>query len=164
MYFPSLFSVVLGLGISASAQSIIDALSGQDSLSTLMTLINAQPSLVSSLSSAQNITLFAPSNDALNAFLDSDAGISAASQLDVVAALLTYHVVNGAFHSSTFTSTPIFPSTLLTNSSYTSVSGGQVVEVVAQNGGVNVFSGLKNKATVTTPVRSSKYPEKESEG
>ncbi|KAH9480841.1 Fasciclin-like arabinogalactan protein [Psilocybe cubensis] len=144
-------AVPILLGVSVSAQSIIDAVGGQAQLSMLALLLNAQPGLVSTLSSAQNITLLAPHNDAFNQFLSTPGGMQASAQLDVVAALLEYHVINGAFHSSSFTSTPVFPNTFLTNTTYTGVTGGQVVEVVAQNGAVNVFSGLKSKSTVTTP-------------
>ncbi|PPQ79245.1 hypothetical protein CVT25_002810 [Psilocybe cyanescens] len=118
MYISLALPVILC--VSVAAQSIVDAVSGQAQLSMLALLLNAQPALVSALSNAQNITLLAPHNDAFNQFLSTPGGMQASGQLDVVAALLTYHVINGAFHSSTFTSTPVFASTLLTNTTYTS--------------------------------------------
>ncbi|KDR70012.1 hypothetical protein GALMADRAFT_901100 [Galerina marginata CBS 339.88] len=143
---------LLGFAATALAQSIVDVLKGQSQLSTLVTLLNTQPDLVSTLGSATNITLLAPHNDAFTQFLNSPAGMQAATTPGAVAALLTYHVIKGTFPASAFTSTPVFVSTLLTNTSFTNVTGGQVVEGVApQGGGVNIFSGLKSKSSVTTP-------------
>ncbi|PPR07635.1 hypothetical protein CVT26_001703 [Gymnopilus dilepis] len=135
---------------SASATTLLDLLQGQSQLSNLVTLLNAQPAVVSALTSATNITLLAPHNDALMTFLNSPAGTAAAATPGAVAALLEYHAINGVFKSTAFTSTPVFVSTLLTNTSFTNVTGGQVVEGVAQNGGVSIFSGLKAKSSVTT--------------
>ncbi|KAF8878020.1 FAS1 domain-containing protein [Gymnopilus junonius] len=148
MYTKSILPLVLAA--SASAQSIVSVLQNQTQLSNLVTLLNSQPAVVSALTSATNITLLAPHNDAIMTFLNSPAG--AAADSGTVAALLEYHVVNGAFKSTAFTTTPVFASTLLTNSSFTNVTGGQVVEAVAeQGGGVDIFSGLRAKSSVVVP-------------
>ena len=139
---------------SASATTLLELLQGQSQLTNFVTLLTNQPTaLVSALAGATNITLLAPHNDAFITFLNSPAGTAAAATPGAVAALLQYHAINGVFKSTAFTSTPVFVSTLLTNTSFTNVTGGQVVEGVAQNGGVSIFSGLKAKSSVTTAVR-----------
>jgi uncharacterized surface protein with fasciclin (FAS1) repeats len=68
----------------------------------------------------------------------------------MVTALLQYHVLNGSVPSSAFTTTAQFIPTLLTNTSFSNVTGGQVVMGVLSRKSVEVFSGLKEKSTVTT--------------
>jgi hypothetical protein len=66
--------------------------------------------------------------------------------------LLYYHVINGTYYASNFSSTPAFAPTLLTNATYSNVTGGQVVEAVVENGGVSIYSGARENSTVVTPV------------
>jgi uncharacterized surface protein with fasciclin (FAS1) repeats len=68
----------------------------------------------------------------------------------MVTALLQYHVLNGSVPSSALTTTAQFIPTLLTNTSFSNVTGGQVVMGVLSGKSVEVFSGLKEKSTVTT--------------
>lgn len=149
MHIKKLFP--LALGAVASAQNLTDALASQNSsLSTLNTLLATQPALVSVLGGASNITILAPSNAALGKFLNSTAGMSAATMPDAVTALLTYHVLNGTYPASAFTNTSMFIPTMLMNTSYTNVTGGQVVEAMAMNNSVVFTSGLLSKSMVTT--------------
>jgi hypothetical protein len=74
---------------------------------------------------------------------------------DTVMGILEYHVLNGTFPASMFTATNQFIPTLLTNSTMANVTGGQVVDVVLNGKNVELFSGLKEKATVVTTVSSS---------
>ncbi len=74
----------------------------------------------------------------------------AAKQADVVAALLQYHVLDARVESTDFTETAAFVPTLLTNETYTTVEGGQVVGGIAKDGGVSIFSGLKKESKVST--------------
>ncbi|KAF8878019.1 FAS1 domain-containing protein, partial [Gymnopilus junonius] len=132
-------------------QSLTSVLGAHSQLSSLVTLVNTQAPLVSTLNNAKNVTLLAPSNDAVMKFLNSSAGTQAVATPGALTALLQYHVVNGAFKSNAITLTPVFPSTLLTNSSFTNVTGGQVVEFAAgQGGGVTIFSGLRTPSFITT--------------
>jgi uncharacterized surface protein with fasciclin (FAS1) repeats len=116
-------------------------------------LIQTQPTLLSALGQAKDVTILAPNNAALNAFLNKSS-TSAALTADTGFAqnLLYYHVLNGTFYASNFTSTPQFIPTLLTNATYSNVTGGQVVEGVVENGGVSIYSALRENATVVTPV------------
>jgi uncharacterized surface protein with fasciclin (FAS1) repeats len=115
-------------------------------------LLQAQPALLATLGNATNITVLAPSNEALAAFLNSSAGAAAASIPSAVEALLTYHVLNGTYPASAFTNTSQFIPTFLTNSSYANITGGQRVEAVLNGTHVEIFSGLLQKSTVTTAV------------
>ena len=72
-----------------------------------------------------------------------------------VQGILEYHVLNGTFPASMFTATNQFIPTLLTSSTMTNVTGGQVVDGVLNGKSVELFSGLKEKATVATAVSYS---------
>ncbi|KAK1996631.1 fasciclin domain-containing protein [Colletotrichum falcatum] len=125
------------------------ALASQNSsLSTLVGLLGTQPGLVQALSQAQNITILAPSNQALEAFIAS-AGV-AATDAGLVAAILQYHVLNGTYYASNFTEEPQFIPTLLQNETYTNVTGGQRVQAQTVDGNVTFFSALRENSTVTT--------------
>ncbi|PMD42825.1 Fasciclin-domain-containing protein, partial [Hyaloscypha variabilis F] len=141
----------LALGAVASAQSLTALLASQNSsLSALSSLLGTNPTLVSALSNATNITILAPNNDAISTFLNSSTGKAAATNPGLVTALLTYHVLNGSYPASAFTSTPQFLPTLLTNATYANVTGGQVVEGLLNGSSVEIFSGLLAKSTVVT--------------
>lgn len=83
-----------------------------------------------------------------------------------VMALLMYHVLNGTVYAEDISSTPTFAHTLLMNSTYSNVTGGQVVGVRMMNstsmddsdndnsdnmgmGSVSVLSGLGMRSNVT---------------
>ncbi|KAI9052338.1 hypothetical protein LZ554_003688 [Drepanopeziza brunnea f. sp. 'monogermtubi'] len=139
------------LAAVAAAKSLTEVLAEQNStLSSLNALLATQPNLVSTLGSASNITILAPGNEALDAFLKSPEGASAATRPDLVAALLTYHVLNGTYPASAFTSTSQFLPTLLTNSSFANVTGGQVVDARLRGDTASIFSGLLSDSNVTT--------------
>lgn len=130
------------------ALNLTAALSATPDLSNLTSYVSLFPELLSTLGSAQNITILAPSNEAFAKFLDSDAG-SLINDTGVIQAVLQYHVLNGTYPGSAITETPAFVPTLLSNESYTNVTGGQVVEAVKQGENVVFYSGLLSNATVT---------------
>ncbi|EPE32448.1 FAS1 [Glarea lozoyensis ATCC 20868] len=139
----------LALGAIASAQSLTDVLANNTAeLSTLISLLSAQPAIVSALGSASDITILAPNNAAFAAFLATPEGTAAGGDPSTVAALLTYHVVNGTFYASDFSSTPAFAPTLLSNTTFTNVTGGQVVEAVSDGTNVTILSGLLAESKV----------------
>jgi uncharacterized surface protein with fasciclin (FAS1) repeats len=143
-------SLVLSLAFAgvALAQSLTDVLSANnDTLSALAELLSSQTDLVETLGQASNITILAPNNDALSSLLDSSLLENADAGL--VPALLTYHVLNGTYFAENVTETPAFIPTLLTNSTYSNVTGGQVVEAVAEGDTVSFYSALKARANVT---------------
>lgn len=108
-------------------------------------LIQSNPTLNESLSTARNITILAPSNEAFSTFLNAS---SAAPSTDVVAALLSYHVLNGTYPSSSVTNTSTIIPTLLNNSTYTNVTGGQVVSAITNGSDVVITSGGLNHSRI----------------
>lgn len=136
---------------SEDTPSLTDALASQnDTLSTLAGLLEGQPDLVETLAGLENITILAPSNDALEKFLnDTEVAAMAASDPSLVAALLTYHVLNGTYYASDVTNTTAFIPTLLTNTTYSNVTGGQVVSASAEDDTVSFYSALKQQSNVT---------------
>lgn len=146
-------ALVLGLAALAVAQdsgnsTLADLIANNnDTLSTLNTLLVSQPDLLETLSNLSNITVLAPSNDALNELI-GDGDITDISPGDITA-LLTYHVLNGTYYASNITSNITFVPTLLTNSSYANVTGGQVVGAVSNDGNVSFVSALLESSYVT---------------
>lgn len=63
-----------------------------------------------------------------------------------------YHIVNGTYPSSAVMDKPVFLPTMLNDTMYTNVTGGQVVEAVKQGDNVLIYSGLLSNATVTMAV------------
>ncbi|KEY67033.1 hypothetical protein S7711_04715 [Stachybotrys chartarum IBT 7711] len=127
--------------------SLTDALAGRnDTLSLLGTLLATQPDLVETLGGLSNITLLAPSNDAITEFL-GDMEVSDLDPNDV-AALLTYHVLNGTYYASDIPEEAVFVPTLLTDDDYSTVTGGQVVEAMAEDDSVYFTSALRVRSTV----------------
>lgn len=120
-------------------------------------LLSNNTSILESLQDASNITILAPSNDALRSLLNSSVVMEAEDLQGLVTAVLTYHVLNGTFYAANVTDTPAFIPTLLSNSSYENVTGAQVVEALASQSGdettVSFYSGLKAQANVTEAVR-----------
>lgn len=106
------------------------------------------------LANATNITILAPNNMAFDSVLKSPDIMSLEAD-GTVMNLLMYHVLNGTIYAQNISSTPSFPHTLLTNSTYSNVTGGQVVGakmVNGTNGGmssVEIISGLGMRSNVT---------------
>ena len=134
------------------AQSLTSVLQGDSDLSTLTSTLQMFPSLLQSLGSASNITVLAPSNEAFDALFATPAGAAAKNDPGLLQAVLEYHVLNGTFPASAIPATGAFAPSLLTNSSYTNVTGGQRVEGISSNGNVTFFSGDKATSNVTRAV------------
>jgi uncharacterized surface protein with fasciclin (FAS1) repeats len=117
-------------------------------------LLASQPALPANLTGATGITIVAPNNAAFNTLLSTTVGKSAAANPDIVASILQYHVLSGVFRSNNFTTTDQFIPTFLSNGTQPNVTGGQVVDAVLNGKKVELFSALKEKATVVTPVSS----------
>lgn len=142
---------------STDAGNLTTVLAGNENLSGLVSLLQSSPDIANALGGASNITLLAPSNDALGA-LNSSGLLSSSSQEGLIQALLNYHVLVGVFNSSSITETPAFPATLLNDTAYANVTGGQVVDVRVEGENVTVITGFKNNVTVTEAVSCSTHP------
>ena len=146
------------LAATASAQSMMmnltATLANNTNLSSLTTYLAVLPSsILTMLETETNVTLLAPSNAAFAAFLNSSAG-AAVSLNDTAAieAVLLYHVLNGTYDSSAIKTTPSFIPTMLNNTAYSNVTGGQRVEAELIGSNVTFFSGLLANSTVTQAV------------
>merc|ERR1711988_148492 len=133
---------------SSGIMSLTALLSGTDSLSSLNDLVGNYPDFAATLASWEDVTILAPSNDALETLMNSDAG-SMLDNDEFVQSLLRYHVLNGTVYSSNITQTPIFAPTYLNSSMYSNVTGGQVVAAQMEDGEAQFVSGLKQVSTVS---------------
>ncbi|OTA52439.1 FAS1 domain-containing protein [Hypoxylon sp. EC38] len=149
MQYKNLLYLSLASVASAQTPSLTDALGSQNStLSSLNALLGSDSQFADSLNNLQNVTILAPSNDALGALNDTASLLTDSGYLQ---ALLSYHVLNGTYHNTSFTNQSIFIPTTLTNSTYTNVTGGQVVEARLYDNNVTFFSALKQNASIITP-------------
>jgi uncharacterized surface protein with fasciclin (FAS1) repeats len=151
MLFKTLLFTVPAL-VSAQNTNLQSVLSSNTNLSTFAGLLQSQPQILSSLGSATNVTILAPSNAALAAVLNSTTGGGVTSNGGYIAALLQYHFLNGVIYNSQGTSNSTFASTSLTNATYTNVTGGQRVQAVSSNGNLSFISGLLQNSTVSQAV------------
>jgi uncharacterized surface protein with fasciclin (FAS1) repeats len=105
------------------------------------------------LTNLENITILAPSNEALESFLNNtEVAAMVAADPSIVPAILSYHVLNGTYYASNVTDTAAFIPTLLTNATYSNVTGGQVVSAIADGDTVSFYSALKQQSNVTEAV------------
>merc|ERR1712072_1066026 len=106
---------------SSGMTNLTALLSNTDSLSSLNDLVGNYPDFAATLASWENVTILAPSNDALETLMNSDAG----SMLDndqFVQSLLRYHVLQSTVYASDVTQTPVFAPTYLNSSMYSNVT------------------------------------------
>lgn len=136
---------------STSTMSLADLLGSTDSLSSLAAAVMGVPGLAETLGAATNITILAPSNEAFQTFMETpSARAVATNDSTAIQALLQYHIINGTYPASAVMETPVFLPTMLNNSAYANVTGGQVVEAMKQGDNVVFYSGFLSNATVTT--------------
>ena len=150
MQLKHLSLAALAAGSSAQTMNITAALSSQPSLSNLTAIVGMVPGLASYLATASNITILAPSDEAFAAIMNSS--IITQNNTAAIQALLQYHVLNGTYPAAAVKSMPAFIPTVLNESMYSNVTGGQVVEAVTQGTSVEFYSGLLQNSTVTTAV------------
>lgn len=141
MYSKSL--ALAALASTVTAQSLTELLTNTSSLSNLTSYLQGFPNLVTQLSSASNITILAPNNEAFAAFLNSSVAGALASDTSLIQGVLTYHVLNGT-HSN-ITNTTFIP-TNLQPPQYTNVTGGQRVAAMSGENGTEFISGLLTKS------------------
>lgn len=135
-------ALALALASTAFGQSLTEVLSSRPELSSLTGLLQQQPGSFANLT---NVTLLAPDNNAISAFLNTSAGSAVTTQPELVQAILSYHVLKGNY--STITETSFIP-TSLEQPAYANVTGGQVVQALASGSNVTFFSGLLQNSSV----------------
>jgi len=137
-------------------QDLGGLLHGQSNLTDFTTLLNQYPDVLKNLSSMHDITLFAPSNDAMAKLNYSIlAPAFSSGNVDFIRQLLYYHVATGLHPTSSLSGSFQFLPTLMNNVTYTNVTGGQVIAAVQQAGNVSVaVTGLGSRSTLTIKVCS----------
>ena len=94
----------LFLGTTAQADNIVETLADRPEFSTLVTAVT-EAGLADALADADDITVFAPSNDAFARIPEDDLAALLADK-DALTALLLYHVAPGATSYRNFDSGP----------------------------------------------------------
>lgn len=132
-------------------------LKSQPDLSTLLELVSLVDGLAETLSTASNITIIAPTNEAFAKVpRDTPEGQAVELRNDTIAisALLANHVFKGVYPSTVITDIPTFGQTLL-NGSYVSAiqpfsnfTGGAYNALVKNGDFVAVISGEQTVSTV----------------
>lgn len=157
------FFILLAAAKSSSGQTLADVLQAQsDTLSTLNSWLDSQQLIFTILSSAQGVTLLAPSNNALNQLYNTALVDQLAQDPNLLTAFLSYHVLNGVFSISDFMNTQsLMPlRTFLEIEAFSNVTGGQRIlsSSGSQNGSVSFHSGNGGQANVQPYVRAATLP------
>jgi uncharacterized surface protein with fasciclin (FAS1) repeats len=103
------------------------------------------PGAAQNLDKVQNVTILAPNNDAITAFLAQNP--NAARDQNAVSGVLSYHVVRGVWGSDAFMDMPMFAETML-GLPWANLTSGQKVELVKMNNKAMILSGFKQPSTV----------------
>ncbi|KIX03418.1 uncharacterized protein Z518_06970 [Rhinocladiella mackenziei CBS 650.93] len=124
----------------AADQDILTILSQQTDIATFTGILEKFPDLVDILNQG-TFSLLVPNDQAIALYNADNPQLE--QDEDNLRAIVLYHITNGTHPSATFGLQPLFVPTLLTNSSYTNVTGGQVVEIASQDNKPTVVSGVK---------------------
>lgn len=143
MKFSGLALAFAGTALAQSNQSLTEVLAANSGLSSLAGLLNTPG--VSLPSNLTNITLLAPNNEAIGAFLNTSTAAALTSDSALISAVLSYHILRGNYSNITNTS---FIPTLVEPPQFANVTGGQRVQAVAAGGNVTFFSGLLQNSSV----------------
>lgn len=143
---------------------LVALLTSQDDLSMLLELVSLVDGLADTLSSASNITIIAPTNQAFaNVPRDIPEGEAIEFRNDTISigALLANHVFKGIYPSNVITNVPIFAQTLLDDSyitprqPFSNFTGGAYNGIVRNGDDVCILSGEQTISTVIEAVRIS---------
>jgi hypothetical protein len=155
---------VLMAGSCLAQGDLAALLASQDDLSTLLELVSLVDGLAETLSSATNITIIAPTNQAFAEVpRDTPEGEAVEFRNDTIAigALLANHVFKGVYPSNVITNIPTFAQTLLNDSyinyrqPFSNFTGGAYNGLVRNGDNVCILSGEQTISTVTKAVRIS---------
>lgn len=135
--------------VFATSINLINVLQNTAGLSTLYSYVNASSNITRLLSSANDFTFLAPSNDAIATFIKHNPNTLTG---DLLLANLQYSLLQGVFPSLSFTNTSQFVPTHLTNATYTNVTGGQTVELLSGGGVPQVITGNKTVSSFSSTV------------
>jgi len=153
MHYKTILAAALAVNAAtadSTSMNLTSLIASNSNLSALGTLLKAYPSIASSLANATNVTVLAPDNAAISALNTSMSSMSSSVNMTkYIEALLDYHVIPGKYFASNFSSTPLFPHTMLNMTMYSNVTDGQVVECVLSGKQAEIISGMKMVSNVT---------------
>lgn len=148
-----------------TAQDLPTVLSGQASLSSLVTLLGQVQNTTNFLASQENVTLFAPNNAALETLIVNNGsftlGEAVVEDPGVIEQLLRYHLYRGVVRAADISEIPQFVTSYLDISgivpdgdvSGSNVTGGQVASVgLDEEGNAVVTTGVKTTSQVVSAV------------
>ncbi|KLU85726.1 hypothetical protein MAPG_04746 [Magnaporthiopsis poae ATCC 64411] len=156
MQIKRVLPLALAGGVVAQNQNIslvplATALASQSDLTSLLAILGTQPTFLAQLSLAQNVTFLAPNNAAISEFLNGPNATPANETNAVgVAALLSYHVLNGTFYDSDIKENSLLVNTALNLAPYSNLTGGQRVLLNRADGNATITSGRMDLAKVVT--------------
>ncbi|KAK4452933.1 hypothetical protein QBC34DRAFT_20962 [Podospora aff. communis PSN243] len=140
---------MVGTGVAGSIGGFL-VLSGRWFDRGIYSLLQTVPDIVQALSTAQNVTILAPSNDAFARLMARNPRSAELTRNPrLLTGVLQYHVLVGRMPASEFSAVPKFPPTLL-DTPFANVTGGQRVQLTFVNDTAMVFSGYKQAAMVVT--------------
>ena len=146
-----LLASFVSLAACASFESIVEM---DSDLTTLSYYLKLYPDLLSQLNNSRDITFLAPSNDAIQGALsDQGSQYSQGKIYGWIDDIISYHTLNGTVGSANISETPHFARSWLNDSTWTSVSGGQVVGYVYENGKPTFTSGIQTHTGIKKAVR-----------
>jgi uncharacterized surface protein with fasciclin (FAS1) repeats len=132
---------------ASNQQEITTVLENVPELSNFTAYLSQFNDLVNQINSQGNVTVLAPNNAA---FAQAPDSVWTGDVTTLRRAALAYHVLNGTYLE--FTEAGFIP-TLLRDTEFANVSGGQVVEVNPTEFGPTFSSGLlQNATTVGAPI------------
>jgi uncharacterized surface protein with fasciclin (FAS1) repeats len=111
-----------------------------------------ESSIAGTVNGLTDLTVLAPTNAAIEEFLDSQGAAEYTSSADALGAFLSYHLLPGTTYITLGETVEAFLATYLSNKTYSNVTGGQIVEAYVVNGNATVVSGLLTKGVIVTAV------------
>jgi uncharacterized surface protein with fasciclin (FAS1) repeats len=109
--------------------------------------------VLTALGGLTNATIFAPSNEAFEELMAMEGFEELAATEGFIESLLMYHVVEAPLLSDNITASPLFVPTMLQDTMYSNVTGGQVIGLVLSGEGddasAQVISGLAQRSNIT---------------
>ena len=140
---------LFALANQACGLSLLETLAEYPELSILTTKVKANPVLASLLGDADGFTFFAPSNTAIETFQEAQLNLTTDATFQ---AIIQYSLIKGGFPRVSFTNESQFLPSNLVDAKYSNVTGGQVVELIENDGRPQVISGNQSVSTLTTSV------------
>ncbi|KAF9875194.1 fasciclin domain-containing protein [Colletotrichum karsti] len=136
-------------GVVAQKDDLGTVLQSNKDLSTYYNLIKKYPEVLFKLPNYEGVTIVAPSNEAFKNIPGTQLnGIWNDSDASIAVPILEYHILQGTVSTSALTSGPtVLRSSLLQNTAWTNVTGGQNVLVNKQPGDVIVFTSSEGIRT-----------------